>query len=247
MTTIAHISDCHLFADKNKLHYNLSPFHTLTATLELIAESPPNALLVTGDISADDSMESYCNFSEALQQVLPHTEWRVLAGNHDNNEHFDHFFKDKLLTSTRPWHFDDCSLIGLDTRYKNASGKIRTTELLEVHTHLLKNAEKNWIVAMHHPPFPLDNWMKLHECKNYNVFPSWLAKQNNVNCLLHGHLHAETNTAICDVPVLGVPSTCWQFNLSQTFEMSDKQAGYRSVHINKQGEIITFVERLTSK
>ena len=58
---LVHITDMHLFKSKESLYKEVNSFDSYNEVLTDIKESnwKPNALIVTGDISNDGSIESY--------------------------------------------------------------------------------------------------------------------------------------------------------------------------------------------
>ena len=99
MITIIQITDCHLFKHEDKQGYSgVAPFHSLKRVLQHAVSwaSAQNTmasvlLLITGDISGDDSLESYTLFMSLMQEYADANgiAWAVIPGNHDNNTHFD--------------------------------------------------------------------------------------------------------------------------------------------------------------
>ena len=244
MARLAQISDCHLFADPKTEHNAIHPFESLCAVLNIVRDRLPDGIIITGDISGDDSIESYVSLLAALDTHCPGVPWKVLPGNHDNNPHFEQVFKGHILTASDTWQLYNVNLVGLDTRYKASQGQIKTTELLAAHTQMLKGNGHPWCIVMHHPPYGLTGWMKAHECVNHQIFDSWLAKQDKVACVIHGHLHEDTSITIAGLPVLGVPATCWQYALTEDYSLSDKKAGFRLLEIDQFNHFTTDVTRL---
>ena len=100
---LVQISDCHLLADKHQALYDINPYDSLEQVLSLIAENPPNALIATGDISGDDSAESYGHFIALMTRYLPACPWRVIAGNHDSNAQFLPSLSGYVLEAGSSW------------------------------------------------------------------------------------------------------------------------------------------------
>ncbi|MCP4949366.1 MAG: hypothetical protein GY923_17890, partial [Aestuariibacter sp.] len=88
--TLIQISDCHLLESPARSGYgDINPLQSLEAVLKTVASLDVDGVLVTGDISGDDSEQSYQHFIQAINQHLPDIPVKVIAGNHDNNRHFD--------------------------------------------------------------------------------------------------------------------------------------------------------------
>jgi Icc protein len=244
MARLVQISDCHLFADPQKQFNHTTPHSSLRQVLQNAISHRPDGIIVTGDISGDDSIESYANLFAMMDMHCEEIPWKVLPGNHDNNPNFDKMMDGYVLKANDVWSLQDVNIVGLDTRHKENKGKIRTTELLDVYTQLLKGDDRPWLIAMHHPPFALNGWMNAHECVNHQIFPSWLAKQKNVACVIHGHLHSPTHIEQADIPVLGAPSTCWQYSLGENYALAEEGPGFRIIDIDPANKLTTEVIRV---
>ena len=61
---IAHITDSHLFADKNGEYFNVNTAAHFEQALARIAEQPVDCVIFGGDLTQDHSFESYLLFSE---------------------------------------------------------------------------------------------------------------------------------------------------------------------------------------
>ena len=82
---IVQISDCHLFADRDKIGYNnINPRLSLKHILTEVHLQQPDVLLITGDISADGSGQSYQHFYNLLREAKIDCRVGIIPGNHDN-------------------------------------------------------------------------------------------------------------------------------------------------------------------
>ena len=83
---LVHITDMHLSKSKESLYKEVNPFDSYNEVLINIKKSnwKPDALIVTGDISNDGSIESYNNaFNEFISLKIPVL---CIPGNHDCKE-----------------------------------------------------------------------------------------------------------------------------------------------------------------
>ena len=97
--TLIQISDCHLLESPARSGYgDINPLQSLEAVLKTVVSLDVDGVLVTGDISGDDSEQSYQHFIQAINQHLPDIPVKVIAGNHDNNALFDTLLSPWLLT-----------------------------------------------------------------------------------------------------------------------------------------------------
>lgn len=221
------ISDCHLLESPQRCGYgDINPLQSLAAVLDTLVSLDVDGVLVTGDISGDDSEQSYQHFIQAMNQYLPGIPVKVIAGNHDNNRFFDTLLAPWLLSSDTCWELGEWCIHGLDTRSTGTLGKIDSLQLDQVSTQMQKHANKQHLLAIHHHPVATQSWMDKHALHGVPELEYWL-KQNPVQAIVHGHIHAENQTRLANTPVLGVPSTCWQWALTQEFGLADAAPGIR--------------------
>ena len=71
-----------------------------------------------------------------------------------------------------------------------------------------------------------------------------LAAPSPVRALIFGHVHQEVSAHIGDTPLLGTPSTCFQFlPKSARFSLDSSAPGYRRIRLHDDGTISTVVRR----
>ena len=83
------ITDTHLFADKDADFLGIAPWHSARAVVDAVLENareldtqPQDFILATGDLSQDQTPESYRHFSALMGELAPPIFW--LPGNHDD-------------------------------------------------------------------------------------------------------------------------------------------------------------------
>ena len=225
--TLIQISDCHLLESPARCGYgDINPLQSLEAVLKTVVSLDVDGVLVTGDISGDDSEQSYQHFIQVINQHLPDIPVKVIAGNHDNNALFDTLLSPWLLTPDNCWQLGEWCIHGLDTRSTGTLGKVDAIQLEHVSAQMQKHANKQHLLAIHHHPVATQSWMDKHALHGVPELERWLT-QNPVQAVLHGHIHAEHQTKLANTPVLGVPSTCWQWALTQAFGLDETAPGFR--------------------
>ena len=177
MITLIQLSDCHLLKDKNKTGYaGIAPYKSLARVLSSVREyvvdsvdiknyvaqkaaSEPEQrakhqviVLVTGDISGDNSPESYEHFIALMEQYIEpaNIEWFVLAGNHDNNPYFEKYLSSRYLKSNDPISFPNWQIHGLDTRAitnkQTAAGEVKESDIQALEQALIRSPQANHLV-----------------------------------------------------------------------------------------------------
>lgn len=234
---LVQLSDCHLLADKQASLYQVNPYRSLVRVLKHVAKQNADAVLVTGDISGDDSQASYHHFVQAMAEFLPGVPWRAIAGNHDNNSHFSSCLRDIELRATTPWSLQPWFIHGLDTRFEGAKGQIRVAELDAIQSSIrCAPRQTHHILVLHHHLVATQSWMDKHALINVEKLYDWLEENPKIQLILHGHIHAERIFSACHTMVLSAPSTCWQWQLSPDFAVDPQPPGYREIYLSQNGE-----------
>ena len=267
MTILFQISDCHLLKSKDKTGYkDIAPFHSLEAVLKAVQAdvrkvhkldgNKPVIVLVTGDISGDNSKESYHLFVSLMRQYIEaaSVSWYAIAGNHDNNPYFDFMLDGHLLTAGTPLQIGSWLLHGCDTRHPNnlhgAVGKVKQEDVFAIanacEKSRLNNNPKNHLVALHHHIKPSNSWMDKHALEGAEQIEALASAQPGIKAVLHGHVHSPIRQSIGHyaTPSFGCPSSCWQWAMEEAFGISNEDPGYQSIMLSDNGDITVDVRRV---
>lgn len=273
MITLVQLSDCHLLKDKNKTGYaGIAPYHSLESVLnhavypftegsidstEDATQSTSHArhkaiMLVTGDISGDNSLESYQHFTRLMERYVADTkvEWFVLAGNHDNNPHFDRVLGKRHLKSGKPIRFQGWHIHGLDTRSSKdihtAAGEINDEDVHALEHAIAQFPNEKHVIALHHHVLPSNSWMDKHELTSAQKIVALTEKYSQIKILIHGHVHSPLRQSISinDTPSYGSPSTCWQWKMQAEFGVCNEAPGYQVVELHEHGAVNVTVKRV---
>lgn len=249
---IVQLSDCHLFEDSAKSGYQgINPYKTLECIVDTILQDPELdagfLVLVTGDISGDDSKQSYQHFYSLIEPLLVRNALRVIPGNHDNNPHYFDMLGRWHLRADMPIEIGDWVIHGLDTRTakpKSAKGEVKMEELHAIAQSIAIRPAKYNLVALHHHPIVSDSWMDKHELMGSETLLAWLAQQSGIAGLLHGHIHHPLRHILNNgVMIAGAPSTAWQWAMTQEFGVTNESAGYQVITLNNNGTFNCEVRR----
>lgn len=266
MIKIIQITDCHLFKDKEKTGYaDIAPYHSLECVLKTIAvaeqktQHPDNTehtqtvLLVTGDISGDSSAESYQHFLSLMDKYVNPTNWHwyVIAGNHDNNAHFDKVLGGKQLVSGSPLTLGNWNVHGLDTRSltdkHGAKGEVKNKDVNALRVSLKQSLNSHHLLALHHHILPSHSWMDKHFLDNREAVEQLSSDFSQIKAIIHGHIHFPLRQQIgsANTPSYGCPSTCWQWQMQAKFGVSDEAPGYQVVELSSNGDVAVETKRAT--
>ncbi|WP_414829722.1 metallophosphoesterase family protein [Alteromonas sp. H39] len=245
MKRLIQISDCHLFGEPSHEAHDNNPATSLQAVLSLLMQASPDMLIVTGDISGDDSPQSYRLFLSMLTDTLGDTPWYVIPGNHDGNPSFEASLDHKQLRAGSPVSLGNWEIHGIDTRFKGTLGHASASELDAVAKAMQTHPQHHHLLALHHHILPSDSWMDRHCLTNAKEVAQWIVQQPGLRAALHGHIHTHSHYDIADCAIMGVPSTCWQWAMQPDFGVDDTQPGYRELLLSDDGNWTTTIRRLS--
>ena len=240
---LVQISDCHLHADPGARARAGFPLRQLEAVVAEVNRERPDMVLVTGDISNDETAASYQLAASILGRLA--APWFWLAGNHDDPA---------LMAETRELldelDIGDWRILMLDTRVSGqAHGELGAERLAELAARLEED-ERPTLLAMHHPPLPVGSaWIDALGLKDREAFWQTLAAFGQVRAILSGHIHqafaSHQRLEQGEVAVFGCPSTTDQFLAgAETFAIDEaSRPGYRVLDLG-DADMTTWVERV---
>ena len=267
MITLIQLSDCHLLKDKDRTGYaGIAPYDSLARVLsdiqnyivqEVTSEPQQRAkhqvvVLVTGDISGDNSPESYQHFVALMEQHIKpaNIEWFVLAGNHDNNPYFETYVGSRHLLSNESLILCNWQIRGMDTRATSsmhtAAGEVKESDIQALEQSLTTSPQTNHLIALHHHILPSNSWMDKHFLINAERLVSLADDHPQLRAFVHGHVHSPLRQHVGkhQTPSYGSPSTCWQWEMQHEFGVSSDAPGYQVFKLNDDGSVDVRVIRV---
>lgn len=239
------LSDCHLFADRDKPGYEgVKPFNSLQNVLRRVAEFKPDAVLVTGDVSGDYSAESYLNFKHLWQTESLEVPLYALAGNHDQLEHWP------LAFTTSPSSYtaklaDDWTLHLLGCQFEGTRGYLGEADVDAILAEMKREPDRHHMVALHHPLTNANVWMDRHALFNPEVGLKLTQSPLNPELILHGHVHTQRQVCVGNSTQLACPSTCWQWGNTKEFSIAELPPGFRIIDLQNNGRWQTQIQYLS--
>lgn len=245
---VLQFTDTHFFksASHKLLGVDTSSSFSEVYKLALSQRGVPDFYLLTGDLSQDESEESYQRFSEAMAQAG--APCYFLPGNHDRRAEMT-----RGLLSTNPLFKQDrrfirgkWQIILLDSLVEGeVSGHLEEKELSFLKTCLLEHPNHHALVCLHHHPVPMGaKWLDQIGVDNGVEFIEILEKHSSVRGVLWGHVHQEFHSRHKNFELLATPSTCVQFkSRSDDFGVDAVPPGYRWLELEPDGTIRTAVCR----
>jgi Icc protein len=225
---IIQLTDTHLMKDESCL-FNIN---TNRAFKKVMSRMQPDlidtdALFLTGDLSQDESLESYQMIVDSFENINKNIFW--IPGNHDSINTMESvfcnqkkFFRKDIL-STEFWKF-----IFLDTKHDGTDNGLLSDEQLSFLNSELKKAESRSIaLVMHHHPIEvstplIDNYI----LKNKERF--WdIVSQYNVALVICGHVHGDYSLNYGSSQIESSPASCFQFKKGALKLEIDNSIGYK--------------------
>ncbi len=242
---LVQISDTHLGADPG---YDLRGVNTRDSLQAVINAATGHLnvadhIIVTGDISHDETAASYAMIRDKLSAFDGQKSW--LPGNHDNLKVLHEVFANAEwpgLVKLGGW-----CLIGLNSLVAGQEGGyLDDAQLQELATRLDDNKSQPTVVALHHPPISIQSpWMDNISLKNQRAFQEILSQHQQVRAVIFGHAHQEFDVLSDGIRWLCCPSTCLQFLPKAKVSASDDRLpGYRWLRLFGNGTLETGVERI---
>ncbi|WAC71664.1 phosphodiesterase [Roseateles sp. SL47] len=184
----------------------------------LAIDRQPDVVVVTGDIVDEGRPEEYAMARELLSRLpMPYL---VIPGNHDHRENFRAAFADHTyLPASGALHYcvDEypVRLIGLDSCVPGLHhGHIDEQGLNWLEDVLAGNPTKPTLVMLHHPPFVCGiPYMDEYRYINPGPLASVLARHNNIELVLCGHVHRSMLRRWAGTVVCACPSTVTEIDL----------------------------------
>ncbi len=206
---------------------------------------PPDLVLATGDLSQDESKESYRSFLKTFSAFkLPVF---CLPGNHDVPERMTDVLSTEFVQTTRQIILDGWQILLLDSTVPGQhGGNLKKSELAFLNECLYENENLHTLVCLHHNVIPTNtSWLDTMTLKNSREFFQVIDRFSNVKGILTGHIHQEFSALHRNVPIWGTPSTCIQFlSGSSKFSLDPLHPGFRWLNLKADGSIETGIKRV---
>ncbi len=245
MRRIVQITDLHLGNDRGFELAGIRTYETFRRVLAHITQldTPPELLMVTGDIAAEGSARAYRLFEEQVRFAQIPFAW--LPGNHDDFE-----LMQRSVSAAPYWpllEIGDWRVISLNSAVAgSAGGRLGAGELEFLGKTLRQENQHPTIVFLHHSPVSVGSkWLDQQAIDNAQAFADILQDTGNVRGVFCGHVHQQFSAAWAGTRVYATPSTCFQFAAGHdSFAMSDDCPAYRWLDLYPDGTLQTGVYHL---
>ncbi len=243
--TIAQVTDTHLFASNQETLKGVNTDQTLNLVIEKIKKLQPlpNLILLTGDLSQDETAASYHRLKTKLKSLNIPTYW--IPGNHDKPQLMREILNEKPIFTDKSLIIGKWNLLLLDSTVKGEIGGYLSQDTLEWLKNELQGNKSPTIIALHHPPLKVGSvWMDKITLENGMELIDLVKQYQQVKLVVFGHIHSVFDVKIEGVNYLGSPSTCVQFQpKSEEFAIDNQLPGFRLLELKDDGSFQTKVIR----
>lgn len=244
-------TDTHFFASSDLTLMGVDTAATFEQVRHLahLKRSAPDFYLLTGDLSQDETPESYGRFASAVSSLDAPTYY--LPGNHDVGARMQVAFAEKGAPFRTDNQFvkGQWQIILLDTHVEGqVAGSLSSSELKRLDDLLAAEAGKHALVVLHHHPVPSGSaWLDTIGVSNAGEFLSVIDRHAAVRGVLFGHIHQEFEHLRNGVKYMGTPSTCVQFKpRTDEFAVDPMPPGFRWLELHADGTLTSEVLRVAS-
>jgi 3',5'-cyclic-AMP phosphodiesterase len=246
---VVQLSDTHLYADLNSKLVGVTTSLSLRSVLSAIgARNPrPDLLLLTGDLSQDESLESYQYLQTWLIKLGIPNYW--LPGNHDNLSHLQQALTTDLCSQRQSFYKGGWKFLLLNSQLVGkVHGELSSQTLIWLELELQADPDTPTLIAFHHPPFPVGSpWIDSISLHHPEAFLTIADRYPQIKLVLSGHVHQPARYDREGVCYLTCPSTCVQFqSKSDAFAVAPQSPGYRLLQLYGDGKFETDVLWVTS-
>jgi Icc protein len=243
---VVQLTDTHLFADAHQAMRGCVTAKTLEQVLQCLEtlDPQPDLLLLTGDISQDETPASYQRLRRLVAPLKIPTYWT--AGNHDHLPAMQAQLRGDPFSSETVIRQGGWQIVLLNSQIPGSTaGQLSQAVLEALRQELQLHAELPTLIALHHPPCSVNSSsMDALGLQNGSALYAVLDRYPQVRLVIFGHIHQAFTTTRRQVAYLGCPSTCVQFKpRSSPMEIDDQPPGFRRLWLYPDGQFETEVIR----
>ncbi|MDX2213185.1 MAG: 3',5'-cyclic-AMP phosphodiesterase [Oculatellaceae cyanobacterium bins.114] len=247
---IAQISDTHLFATEEREMLGVATAFSCQAVVRSLQalQPQPSVLLMTGDLSQDETPGSYKRLCQLITPLGIPAYW--IPGNHDIPAVMQEVLQSESISVQKSFQIGGWNFVLLNSAVAGQTDGALSVETLEwLDAQLKAERDLPTLVALHHPPLPIaSEWMDKLGLHNPEDLFQVLDRHPHVKLVVFGHIHQAFEGERNGVQYFGVPSTCVQFEpKARDFTIDEMQPGFRWFNLNPDGTFTTQVERVSWK
>lgn len=242
---VIQLSDTHLFADSEQLLLGMPTAQSLVSVLGAVRQLQPDLLLLTGDLSQDETAQSYERLRDLVTPLGIPAHW--LAGNHDQPMLMAETLESAAISGEKLFQHHGWNFILLNSAQSGCvEGHLAPETLSDLERQLQQLPPQPTLVGLHHPPCSIgSNWMDQISLRQPEAFRAVIERHPQVKLVLFGHIHQAFELTQAGVQYLGCPSTCVQFKPENAvFAIDKQQPGFRLLDLYPDGRFETQIKRV---
>lgn len=242
---VAQLTDTHLFADPQQSMRGCITADTFQAVLDRLrqVQPQPDLLLLTGDLSQDETPASYQYLLDRIAPFGILVYW--IPGNHDIPAVMEQVLNSEPVSTEKCFQQAGWNYILLNSAQPNRVEGELLPETLNWLEQQLQQHNQPTLVALHHPPLSIGTaWMDQIRLQQADALFAVLDRHPQVKLVIFGHIHQEFEQQRNGVYYLGAPSTCIQFVPQDEFAIDDREPGFRLLYLYADGRFSTQVQRV---
>ncbi|PCJ50253.1 MAG: 3',5'-cyclic-AMP phosphodiesterase [Gammaproteobacteria bacterium] len=244
---IIQVTDPHLFKEEKGCLLGLQTRKSLSAVLDDIIEKQlnPDLILATGDISQDQSPESYEYFSDVMDKLETPVCW--IPGNHDDVHQMAKSLTGDYFSSAKKINMGKWQIILLDSALPGQVYGRLGREQRNFLSKAIKSQQVTYLFpVLHHHPVDIEcQWLDPLGLEDGDELFEILEGCSSIRGLLWGHIHQVYDQYRGKIRMLATPSSSVQFKpLSKEFAADTESPGYRILELTDDGKIETQVNRI---
>lgn len=245
---VVQITDTHLFKTPGETQKGIDTHATLQAVVADVAarHGDFDALLLTGDLSQDETPESYELLGRMLAPIRSGAPIHAIPGNHDDLDSMRSRLTAEDIHVLGDVRLDGWRIVMLNSRVPGrVHGELGAQQLGRLEDSL-RGGAGHVIVALHHPPVTVGSaWIDASRCRDGGELLDILTNPP-VRAVVCGHVHQDFESIENGISFLTTPSTCVQFTPRvDDFDVDRAAApGYRILELEEDGSWSTSVRRV---
>ena len=222
---LVHISDCHLVAEPDGWFCGVQPYRQLELLFAAVLSNPPDAVILTGDLTQDHSLASY-QLIAGLFSELPCPVF-YLPGNHDDIDLMQQAFAARPFCAETELHLGDWRLCLLNSKGPTPAGyfgQLRQQQLQQQLSSYPADAAV-WLFCHHHIS-PMGSFIDEHI--QLDADPLWqiIDSDRRIKGFAHGHCHYAYAKMQQGIQLVGCPASSVQFLLTPDYQPVAGRPGY---------------------
>ncbi|TAH25774.1 MAG: 3',5'-cyclic-AMP phosphodiesterase [Oscillatoriales cyanobacterium] len=246
---VAQITDTHLFAECDRQWKGISTTRTLLAVLDRLQQiqPPPDLLLLTGDLSQDETPKSYQRLISLIAPLGIPAYW--IPGNHDNIPVMAEILNQPPISPEKSWMLGNWQFVLLSSVEAGCDGgRLSPDSLQWLDSQLQETGDRFVTIALHHHPLAIDCEIMDMMLHNADEFFAIVDRYPQIKIVLCGHIHQEFHQQRDGVSYLGTPSTCIQLlPKSHPIVLDTIGPGFRLLELAIDGTWETKIERVATE